>query len=130
MKRKIYLVFTALVVAASAGGFALAAEGDDDVEFPNPASVFCEEQGGTVEIVVDEHGNESGICRLAGGSAIDEWEYYDQSDSDLRNPPCCKSTANAVPAPGFTDGETTVNPSKVAEPPHPIGLREEASHSE
>ena len=47
-------------------------------EIANPASEFCEEQGGTVEIVTDEAGNQSGICRLADGSEVDEWEYYRQ----------------------------------------------------
>ena len=42
----------------------------------NPASVFCEEQGGTVNIVKDEEGNESGMCKLADGTEVDEWEYY------------------------------------------------------
>ena len=55
--------------------------GDDDDNAPglaNPASVFCEEQGGTVEIVTDAAGNQSGLCRLPDGTQIDEWEYYRQ----------------------------------------------------
>ena len=43
---------------------------------PNPAAVYCEEQGGTVSIVKDEEGNESGMCKLADGTEVDEWEYY------------------------------------------------------
>ena len=84
MKRKIRLAVAALVIAASAGGLALAAQGNDDgdnganIGLPNPASVFCEEQGGTVEIVADEDGNQSGICQLADGSEIEEWEYWRQ----------------------------------------------------
>jgi uncharacterized protein len=45
-------------------------------EIANPASEFCEEQGGTVEIATDDAGNQSGICRLSDGTEIDEWEYY------------------------------------------------------
>jgi putative hemolysin len=73
--------------AASAGGLALAALGNDDgdnganIGMPNPASVFCEEQGGTVEIVADEDGNQWGICQLADGTQIDEWEYWRQFHS-------------------------------------------------
>ena len=44
----------------------------------NPASVFCEEQGGTVEIVTDPDGNQGGICQLPDGTQIEEWEYYRQ----------------------------------------------------
>ena len=42
----------------------------------NPASVYCEEQGGTVNIIKDEEGNESGMCKLADGTEVEEWEYY------------------------------------------------------
>jgi putative hemolysin len=65
----------------------LAALGNDDgdnganIGMPNPASVFCEEQGGTVEIVADEDGNQWGICQLADGTQIDEWEYWRQFHS-------------------------------------------------
>jgi hypothetical protein len=48
----------------------------------NPASVYCEEQGGTVTIVKDEEGNESGICKLADGTEVEEWEYYRANHKD------------------------------------------------
>jgi putative hemolysin len=66
---------------------ALAACGDDDEPTPasttpgtdtglaNPASVYCEEQGGTVEIV-DEDGGQVGYCNLPDGTRIEEWEYF------------------------------------------------------
>jgi putative hemolysin len=66
-----------LVVAA----LALASCGDDngpDGGLANPASVFCEEQGGTVEIVTDADGNQGGICQLPDGTRIEEWEYFRQ----------------------------------------------------
>jgi putative hemolysin len=58
---------------------------------PNPAAVFCEEQGGTVEIVTDAQGNQSGICGLPDGTEIEEWEFYGQfhgesSGAGLANP--------------------------------------------
>ena len=46
------------------------------VWMPNPASVYCEAQGWTVNSVKDEEGNESGMCKLADGTEVDEWEYY------------------------------------------------------
>lgn len=56
----------------------LGACGDDDTDtrVPNPASEFCEERGGTVEIEEDAAGNQVGICVLSDGTRIDEWEYY------------------------------------------------------
>ncbi len=54
------LVLIVAVVALSSCG-----DGDEDdngpAGVPNPAAVFCEEQGGTVEIVTDTQGNQSGI---------------------------------------------------------------------
>jgi putative hemolysin len=41
----------------------------------NPASEFCVDQGGTVEIV-DEEGGQVGYCNLPDGSRVDEWEYF------------------------------------------------------
>jgi putative hemolysin len=49
---------------------------DDEPGVPNPAAVFCEEQGGHVEIERDDAGNERGICVLPDGTRVDEWDYY------------------------------------------------------
>lgn len=43
---------------------------------PNPASVYCEDNGGTLEIRTDAQGGQYGICKLAGGVECDEWAYY------------------------------------------------------
>ena len=42
----------------------------------NPASEYCVAQGGTVNIIKDAEWNESGMCKLADGTEIEEWEYY------------------------------------------------------
>jgi putative hemolysin len=41
----------------------------------NPASVYCEEKGGTLEIR-DGEGGQAGICVFADGSECDEWAYF------------------------------------------------------
>lgn len=43
---------------------------------PNPASVFCEENNGTVEFRQDASGGTAGICIFADGSECDEWAFY------------------------------------------------------
>lgn len=43
---------------------------------PNPASVYCEQQGGRLVIRTDATGAQSGICRFADGSECDEWAFY------------------------------------------------------
>jgi len=42
----------------------------------NPASVFCEEHGGRLEIREDPSGGQMGICVFADGSECNEWAYF------------------------------------------------------
>jgi putative hemolysin len=53
---------------------------------PNPASVYCEEQGGTSVIVAASDGSQSGVCRLPDGTEIDEWEYFRASSTTTTAP--------------------------------------------
>lgn len=43
---------------------------------PNPASVFCQEQGYQSEIRTAEDGSQSGVCIFPDGSECDEWAYF------------------------------------------------------
>lgn len=47
-----------------------------EANMPNPASVYCEEQGGTVEMRQDAAGNTTGVCVFPDGSECDEWAFY------------------------------------------------------
>ncbi|MBN2048686.1 MAG: DUF333 domain-containing protein [Anaerolineaceae bacterium] len=49
---------------------------DQDTQLANPASVYCEEQGGTVEMRADAEGNQYGVCVFSDGSECDEWEFF------------------------------------------------------
>lgn len=74
MKRAVAL---ALVVSLSISGCG----GDDDNDhgepgIANPASLYCEEQGGTVDIRTDDDGNQTGYCVFADGTEVDEWAYF------------------------------------------------------
>lgn len=44
-------------------------------QIANPASVFCEEQGGESEIINEEEG-QRGICNLPNEIQCDEWEFF------------------------------------------------------
>jgi putative hemolysin len=48
----------------------------DQLALPNPASVFCEEQGGKIEIRTDASGGQAGACIFQDGSECDEWAFY------------------------------------------------------
>jgi fructose-specific phosphotransferase system component IIB len=43
---------------------------------PNPASVYCAQQGYTSEIRTTADGSQSGVCIFPDGSECDEWAYY------------------------------------------------------
>ena len=43
---------------------------------PNPASVYCEQNGNKLEIHTAADGSQSGICVFPDGSTCDEWAYY------------------------------------------------------
>lgn len=50
-------------------------ENPDPPQIANPASVYCEQQGGRVEIVDTPQGQQ-GICVLADGTRCDEWAFF------------------------------------------------------
>ncbi len=77
-----------LVTVAITAGLLVAACGSDDDPadtttpssdtgsgIANPASEFCVEQGGTVEIVTETAG-EVGYCNLPDGTRVEEWAYF------------------------------------------------------
>ena len=43
---------------------------------PNPASVYCTEQGNQLEIRTAADGNQNGVCVFSDASTCDEWAYY------------------------------------------------------
>jgi putative hemolysin len=43
---------------------------------PNPAAVYCEQQGYTSEIRTAADGSQYGICKFPDGSECDEWAYF------------------------------------------------------
>ena len=42
----------------------------------NPASVYCEENGGKLKITTASDGSQSGACTFPNGSTCDEWAYF------------------------------------------------------
>jgi putative hemolysin len=46
------------------------------VNMPNPASVYCEQNGNILEIQTAADGSQSGLCIFPDGSSCDEWAYF------------------------------------------------------
>jgi len=48
----------------------------DNIGMPNPASVYCINQSGKLEIRSDKEGNQYGVCVFDDGSECEEWKYF------------------------------------------------------
>lgn len=46
------------------------------VGMANPASVFCEQQGGKSVSRKNQDGSEYGVCVFPNGKEVEEWEYF------------------------------------------------------
>lgn len=46
------------------------------VGMPNPASVWCMEKNGRLDIVQDARGGEVGYCTLPNGERVEEWTLF------------------------------------------------------
>jgi hypothetical protein len=68
---------------------------------PNPASVYCEQNGNKLEIQTASDGSQNGICVFPDGSTCDEWAYF-RGD--------CGPAAQPSPTPAMT-GEATIEAS-------------------
>jgi putative hemolysin len=68
-------VVAALSLMVMACGEA-AEEPGDQSGLANPASAYCEEQGGTVEMRLDDTGGTYGVCVFPDGSECEEWAYF------------------------------------------------------
>lgn len=73
MKRVIALV---LAVVLSISGCSGDDEDEDESGVANPASVYCVEQGGTLDIRTDDSGAQTGYCVFADGTEVEEWAFY------------------------------------------------------
>ncbi len=72
MMKKIFITFLILAVVVLSGCI----QQTEKTQIANPASVYCDEQGGTLEIKTNEDGSQYGVCTLADGTICEEWAYY------------------------------------------------------
>ena len=77
---KTFLLTTVLVIAfaciTSACGSGEGNAPGEPVGLANPASVYCEDQGGTLEIRTAADGGEYGVCMFDDGTECEEWAYF------------------------------------------------------
>jgi putative hemolysin len=76
---------------------ALAACQASQANMPNPASVYCTQQGNKLEIRTAADGSQNGICVFPDGSTCDEWAYYrGECDPAAQNSPTPTLTMEAT----------------------------------
>jgi putative hemolysin len=95
MARKVLctlFILIGLVVSASCNS--KQANPTPGADMPNPASVYCQEHGGKVELRQDASGGVAGICVFADGSECDEWAYF-RGECKPGNTPAASSTPSA-----------------------------------
>ncbi|HSB65697.1 MAG TPA: DUF333 domain-containing protein [Anaerolineales bacterium] len=115
MKTKLFLAISLFILLA---GCSQPTEQPADAnstgvaDMPNPASVYCEQQGFTVEIRTASDGSQSGACVFPDGSECDEWAYYRREcipatqDGSMPNPASvfCEQQGYTIEIRTATDG--------------------------
>ncbi|MBU2576445.1 MAG: DUF333 domain-containing protein [Nanoarchaeota archaeon] len=51
-------------------------EGKNNAQVANPASVYCGENNGSLEIRTNSDGSQTGYCIFQNGSECEEWAFY------------------------------------------------------
>jgi putative hemolysin len=99
-KMKRIIAFTIILMALAACAVSQpqatpkpAATAMPQVSLPNPASVYCKEQGNKLEIRTAADGSQSGVCVFLDGSTCDEWAYFRGE---------CGLAAQKIPTPATT----------------------------
>ncbi len=77
------------------------------VNMPNPASVYCEQNGNTLEIRTAADGSQSGVCIFPDNSTCDEWAYFrgECSPASENSPTPAMTIAATAEAGGGDPGE-------------------------
>jgi putative hemolysin len=74
-------------------------ESNDPAQIANPASVYCESNGGKVEMRTEADGGQFGVCLFPDGSQCDEWAYF----RGECQPGASQVVPSPLPPPAFTN---------------------------
>jgi putative hemolysin len=107
---QVLLIFASLVASCSPAQ----ADPTPEANLPNPASVFCEQNGGMVEIRTGTDGGQYGVCTFPDGSECDEWAFF-RGECSAGGPATPASTAAAPGTEVHPDTLPTATPSHTAE---------------
>ena len=69
-------ILIGIVIAAIVISAVVINNNEKKTELPNPASVYCTEHEGNLEIVTLKDGGQYGLCRFDDNSSCEEWAFY------------------------------------------------------
>lgn len=77
MFRKLMMILVVIVLVMSMAGCKRdKVTTGSDAQIANPASVYCGEHGGKLEIRTGEDGGQIGYCVFPDGSECEEWAFF------------------------------------------------------
>jgi L-ascorbate metabolism protein UlaG (beta-lactamase superfamily)/putative hemolysin len=81
MQKIVNLILVLMMLSACTSNLAqkateVAATENPPSKLPNPASVYCEQQGNKLEIHTANDGSQSGLCVFPDGQTCEEWAYF------------------------------------------------------
>jgi putative hemolysin len=104
MKLKIlFMIITISMIVGISACTATPATPMTTASLPNPASVFCEENQGTLEFRQDASGGTNGVCVFADKSECDEWTFFRGECKPGDSLAVNETTPTTEPAPVFSD---------------------------
>jgi putative hemolysin len=81
---------------------------------PNPASVYCEQNGNKLEIRTADDGSQSRVCVFPDGSTCDEWAYF-RGECGIETQANPNLNQTAEPTPNASGGYMQPGTSEVFE---------------
>jgi putative hemolysin len=69
-----------------------------DTQIANPASVYCIEHAGRLEIRTDETGGQYGVCIFSDNSECEEWAYFRGECGKNNAADSCSTDSDCVPS--------------------------------
>ena len=84
------------------------------VNMPNPASVYCEQNGNKLEIHTADDGSQSGVCVFPDGSTCDEWVYF-RGECSMETPENPKLNQTTEPTSNASGGYMQLGTSEPIE---------------
>ena len=76
MPKALFTLFMLVGIGFSVACSSNQASSTPQMNMPNPASVYCEQNGGKLELRQDALGGVAGVCIFPDGSECDEWAYF------------------------------------------------------